>query len=358
MRAVCVPLEKIQIHSTRRALDLDHVAALARSIEAIGLIQRPILNESYELLAGAHRVEAARVLGWEAIDCDIADADELDAELIEIDENVVRKKLDRPHELKAMARRKELYEAKHPETKWGANLSELPRQGGRYQSVQNGHSGNSEQRPSPFTRETMQQTSKARGTVDRDVRVGSSFTLEELERMDAAKIPILAQDKLASVRKSEPALVSSLMTLPVEEMRDRAATVVDLQTEKRGPRSLKAHQPTPTSSRSAAKKREAKVRTNAEAQPPPRQSTTPICQTEKYSVLGAHDEKAASRTLQIGSNPADAARLLADHFDREGMEALFYCLLRYLSPRTVKYVLKTYGKDTSDDRTVYAHSVT
>ena len=110
-----VQLSSLQIGKRHR--DLHHsrkVAALAKSMAAIGL-QQPISVRADEhdvmhLVAGLHRVEAARRLGWEYIDCIFIDLSELDSELWEIDENLMRVELSTDEKRAHLRRRKELWE--------------------------------------------------------------------------------------------------------------------------------------------------------------------------------------------------------------------------------------------------------
>ena len=87
----------------RPVADDSRVAALASSIKDIGL-QTPIsvrfvdsvtidgeeVSHVPVLIAGRNRLEAARQLGWERIDCFILTADDIEARLWEIAENLHR----------------------------------------------------------------------------------------------------------------------------------------------------------------------------------------------------------------------------------------------------------------------------
>jgi len=87
----------------RPVADDSRVAALASSIKDIGL-QTPIsvrfvdsvtidgeeVSHVPVLIAGRNRLEAARQLGWERIDCFILAADDIEAQLWEIAENLHR----------------------------------------------------------------------------------------------------------------------------------------------------------------------------------------------------------------------------------------------------------------------------
>ena len=105
------------------------VGRLSQSIKGIGL-QVPIIvrainggegtSKKFEILAGHHRYAACRVLQMKTIPCIIRALDDLRAVLITIDENLCRENLTPAQEAAAIKRRKEIYEALHPETKRGA----------------------------------------------------------------------------------------------------------------------------------------------------------------------------------------------------------------------------------------------
>ena len=88
----------IEIVGVRRNADADKVKTLAESMKAIGL-QTPISvwtpddGETVRLVAGRHRLEAARLLGWDRIDCVVVNLSEIDRRLWEIAENLHRAEL-------------------------------------------------------------------------------------------------------------------------------------------------------------------------------------------------------------------------------------------------------------------------
>jgi ParB family chromosome partitioning protein len=105
-----------------RPVDPDRVGALAASMREIGL-QQPIIvrpgRGGFVLVAGGHRLEAARLLGWEFIPAILADVGEAQAAIIEIDENLIRHELSALDFAISVARRKALYEALNPQVKHG-----------------------------------------------------------------------------------------------------------------------------------------------------------------------------------------------------------------------------------------------
>jgi len=95
-----LPVAAITIPAHRlRQLQSEIVADLAASITAQGLLQPIVVSvverrERYRLIAGRHRLEAIRQLGRDAIDARIvSDIDAAAAELMEIDENLIRAEL-------------------------------------------------------------------------------------------------------------------------------------------------------------------------------------------------------------------------------------------------------------------------
>src|SRR5262245_6586709 len=101
-----VLLDDVFIVGKRRTVDLKAVQYLAESMREIGL-QTPItvrvvehaeedgrdLGEGFALVAGRHRLEAAKLLGWEEIECVEVKMDDREARLWEIAENLCRAEL-------------------------------------------------------------------------------------------------------------------------------------------------------------------------------------------------------------------------------------------------------------------------
>ena len=112
-------ISEIKINPGRRDTQQRNVEELARSIAAVGLMNPITVTQDNTLIAGLHRLEAVKLLGWTEIECVVSEADGLQAELAEIDENFVRAGLSHRELGDLLLRRKELYEAIHPETRQG-----------------------------------------------------------------------------------------------------------------------------------------------------------------------------------------------------------------------------------------------
>lgn len=120
---VQIKLREVQL-SKSRPTQPEIVNALAESMGENGLINPIIVKKAkvydgimvdgFKVVAGNHRVSAARALGWDLIDAFVV-GDDLKAELVEIDENLCRAELSPAQRASVIQRRKEIWEALHPE---------------------------------------------------------------------------------------------------------------------------------------------------------------------------------------------------------------------------------------------------
>lgn len=116
-----VLVEEIHVREGRRSLDPIHVRELADSIRELGLLNPPTVDRDNILIAGLHRLEAVKFLGWTEVECTVSSLEGLQAELAEIDENFVRSDLSVVEYGEMLLRRKEIYEALHPEARHGGD---------------------------------------------------------------------------------------------------------------------------------------------------------------------------------------------------------------------------------------------
>ena len=116
-----IQIFQIKVNDGRREVSPEAIHELANSISEVGLLNPIIIDQDYTLIAGLHRLEAAKLLGWAEVECNVSSLDGLLAELAEVDENVVRKGLSPVEYNDLLLRRKEIYEALHPETKNGGD---------------------------------------------------------------------------------------------------------------------------------------------------------------------------------------------------------------------------------------------
>ena len=130
-----VNLGALRASAQPRPLVTADVDKLAASIAQVGLIQPitvrevammqgPLAGSGYQIVAGHHRVAACRALGWTEVDAIVVTAaSHLNAELLEIDENLCRSELTASQRAQAIKRRKAIWEALHPVETGGKTLS-------------------------------------------------------------------------------------------------------------------------------------------------------------------------------------------------------------------------------------------
>lgn len=164
-----LPIDKLHRRQDARPLNDDVVAALAESVEQIGLINPIRVREdgaSYEVVAGSHRFAACDLAGLHEIPCIVVTDDDLHAELAMIDENLCRAELSPSERAQQTARRKTLYERLHPETKHGQNIEIIP--SGQFVRTD---------KPS-FTEATAKAVGRDERSVRRDAERGEKITPE------------------------------------------------------------------------------------------------------------------------------------------------------------------------------------
>jgi len=115
---------KIDASGRLRLIDPAWVEVIAASFKERGqdspIHVRPSVKGDFthELIAGGHRHAAAQLCGV-AVEAIEVEANDLQARLMEIDENLIRHELNALDRAAFLAERKAVYEALHPETKAG-----------------------------------------------------------------------------------------------------------------------------------------------------------------------------------------------------------------------------------------------
>ena len=135
-----ITLKTLRASAQPRPLITADVDKLAASIKEVGLIQpitvraitvlNGVAESGFQIVAGHHRVAACRLLGWEEVDAIVVDtSSRLQAELIEIDENLCRSELTASQRSGFTKRRKEIWEALYPVQKEERQrVADLPEQ--------------------------------------------------------------------------------------------------------------------------------------------------------------------------------------------------------------------------------------
>lgn len=133
MNVIEIPISDIYTGPRLRGVDRAWVSLLAASFKEQGQRQ-PIEvrklkvteamecgGKHYALIAGAHRMEGLEEAGIEKAFAVVKTANQIQAKLLEIDENLCRRELSPLDRATFLAERKEVYEQLHPETKHGGD---------------------------------------------------------------------------------------------------------------------------------------------------------------------------------------------------------------------------------------------
>ena len=165
-----IQISQIKVNEGRREIDPEAVQELAKSISETDLINPITVDQDYTLIAGLHRLEAAKLLGWTEIECTVSSLEGLMAKLAEIDENFVRKGLSKVEYGELLLQRKEIYESLHPEARRGMRNG---------QTSKTADSAVLETKS--FLQDTAEKTGKSLRTIAVEVQAAKNLTSEEKE---------------------------------------------------------------------------------------------------------------------------------------------------------------------------------
>lgn len=170
-----VQIEHIEIPKGRRDRHGQaFIESLADSIRENGLLQPIRLTSGYRLIAGMGRILAHEHLNLKTIRAEIVETDDLRAELAEIDENLIRNELTKLERGEQLARRKEIYEAMHPETKAGVSQGRGMKASACKADLAEQSSARS------FAEDVAEKTGQSERNIRKDIEVATKLT-------DAAK---------------------------------------------------------------------------------------------------------------------------------------------------------------------------
>jgi N6-adenosine-specific RNA methylase IME4 len=209
-------LALIEVGERLRLARPDAVAELARSMAEVGLLNPITVTPSLHLVAGNHRLQAARLLGWDSIAVNVVDIDDNATRLAEIDENLVRNELSALERAEHLAQRKSIYEAMHPEAKHGATGK------GRPKSGQVGHSIAS------FADATAEQLNESARNIRRDLAIVEKLPQAIRDQIRSLPIADNKQElsRLAAVGANERACVAAEIASGAKSVRQAQRAVV------------------------------------------------------------------------------------------------------------------------------------
>ena len=223
-----------------RDVDPAQVSALADSIKEVGLLnpitvyKREIIRsgqpvEGYGLVAGAHRLEACKSLGWQEVPALIVDLDDDDRVIAECDENLCGTQLKPSDQAMFTKARKEAYLRKHPETGHGAV----------------GCTGRKDDNLSSFADDQSAKTGVDKRTVQRNAERGEKITPAALAMVKGT--PLDTGAFLDKLKKIKP-----------DNQCDHVKRELD-KVQKPKPKSAAAHAPDPDDDYSVREKQITKL---------------------------------------------------------------------------------------------------
>lgn len=258
-----IPIFQITVNAGRREVDPEAVQGLADSISKVGLLNPITVDQDYTLIAGLHRLEAAKLLGWSEIECTVSDLEGLLAELAEIDENLIRRKLDCIAQGEQLNRRKEIYEALHPETKAGISQA-----AGMNRAMGNNVSELSSVTSKSFSCDTADKLGVAPRTVEQKIQIAKNVTPE------AKKI---IRDRGVKIPKNDALKLSRLPPEQQEEVVNQLAA--------KAIRSVNEYHPAPAEPEAKEEpEQEPKAPLDAEPAPPPEVPASPPPEVGYYAT--------------------------------------------------------------------------
>lgn len=196
MNAQDVHVIRVDIGQRRRTVDRQRVKGLADSINEIGLLNPITVRETgdgYTLVAGRHRLEAVKQLGWAQVPAVIVVLDDVDRMLAEIDENLIRNDLSDLERSEHLAERKRLYLLKHPETKRGGDRG-------------NQHTGGKRQTETiSFSQDAAEKIGVTDRSIRQDVQIAESIPADVRDALRDSPVADSKTDLLEMARLPEDA---------------------------------------------------------------------------------------------------------------------------------------------------------
>jgi ParB family chromosome partitioning protein len=177
---VKIPIKDIYIGENRRKVNADKIPQLAESISIVGLLYPVIIqktsSDQYYLVAGNHRIEAMKYLGFTEIEATVWPEDTNDdlCELAEIDENLQRSGIPWDEEAELHIKRKAIVERMKPSTKAGGD-----RKSEEFKEKSKPHNADLKTEKC-YTQQAAEAVGKSRDTIERAIYIGEHLSLESV----------------------------------------------------------------------------------------------------------------------------------------------------------------------------------
>lgn len=212
-------IDDIKVNAGRREAESRDVQELADNISQVGLLNPITVTPDHTLIAGRHRLEAAKLLGWTEIECTVCEVNGLLAELAEIDENMVRTNLSPIEFGDLLLKRKQIYETLHPETKNGGDRKSEEIRTSKCRS----------DTAKSFVKDTADKLGVSPRTLERQVQIAKNLTAEAKDIIQSSGKKITNGDalKLSRLKPGQQVKTAQSITSdvwePINKYRKRPA---------------------------------------------------------------------------------------------------------------------------------------
>jgi ParB family chromosome partitioning protein len=224
-----ISVNNIVVKDNRRELKESTVAELMQSINEVGLLNPVTIDEDNNLIAGAHRLEAIKRLGWSEIDCNvIGGLDDLQKRMAELDENIIRNNGSYLERDEWMLERKEIYEALHPETKHG---------------MRNGQTSKNDNLSSleSFAQDVAEKTGLSERTIQRSIQRAADIIPDmkeiiketDMPKSTATDIARLETEEQKTIAKEIEILKDNNPHIPKSEYKEMVGSIIEKNLSER-----------------------------------------------------------------------------------------------------------------------------
>lgn len=190
-----VAVSEVDATSRLRPVSEAGVQSLIDSVRELGVLKDPIHVRKLKhkkgalvLIAGAHRLEMARRLGWEVIPATVWDCTDDWARMMEIDDNLSGAEMDALDLCVFLAERKRVYEKLHPETRRG--MAGASARWGASDTMS-------------FASNVAEKRAMSKRQIERLVSAGTALGRDEVSKLRAAPRPVQLAD-LMTIAKAGP----------------------------------------------------------------------------------------------------------------------------------------------------------
>lgn len=168
-----INIEDIVVDESKRLRSTGDITPIKDSIEALGCLINPItVDADNNLVAGYHRLLAYKELGKSEIPARVID-NNINKELVEIDENLIRNNLTSLETAQQLQKRKVIYEEIYPDSK----TENIKRN--NFASVYSVKS---------FTKDISERVAKSQRWVQAHLQIAEHLTSESVEKIKGTEI--------------------------------------------------------------------------------------------------------------------------------------------------------------------------